>query len=212
MHPCPCCGYKTLPGRGDYDVCPVCSWEDERAEPWEYSGPNGLTLVEAQRDYLAQRRPHRLRAGNVRAPKRHEARDPDWRPFDLTDDLLGRVKQSHVERQRSWDEEQRRVAEEIADDPEGPFKEYNAAMRALKAEAADLPHREVQARLRDLSLAQGLKFSAGQLELFARRLQDEAFYRRHPVRAAWWLVRYSRPTTFTRRWAELRTGRATFAG
>ncbi len=26
---CLCCGYRTLPARGDYDICPVCFWEDE---------------------------------------------------------------------------------------------------------------------------------------------------------------------------------------
>lgn len=100
MHPCPCCGYKTLPGRGDYDICPVCWWEDEGAEPWEYSGLNGQTLVEAQQGFLAQRRPYRLRPGKVRAPKKHEARDPDWRPLELTADLMARVERTNEENRR----------------------------------------------------------------------------------------------------------------
>lgn len=24
-----CCGYKTIQTRGDYEICPVCFWEDE---------------------------------------------------------------------------------------------------------------------------------------------------------------------------------------
>ncbi|KAA1374640.1 CPCC family cysteine-rich protein [Aeromicrobium fastidiosum] len=32
MHPCPCRGYRTLPGQGDYDLCPVYWWEDEGLE------------------------------------------------------------------------------------------------------------------------------------------------------------------------------------
>ena len=28
-HPCPCCGHLTLKERGDYDICPVCFWEDD---------------------------------------------------------------------------------------------------------------------------------------------------------------------------------------
>ncbi|MCM1551810.1 MAG: hypothetical protein NC092_03860 [Butyrivibrio sp.] len=28
-HKCLCCGYKTLDARGDYDICPVCFWEDD---------------------------------------------------------------------------------------------------------------------------------------------------------------------------------------
>ncbi len=193
-------------------MCPVCWWEDEGVEPWEYSEPNGQTLVEAQQEYLAQCLPYRLRPGKVRAPKRGEERDPDWRPFELTGELIGRVELANREWQRAWDEEERRVAEELASDPEGPFKEYNAAIQALKAEATHLPHSEVKTRLRDLSQAKGLMFSEAHLELLSRLMGDENFYRRHPLRAAWWLVRYSRPKTLTRRWEELRTGTVRFAG
>ena len=212
MHPCPCCGYRTLPQRGAYDLCPVCWWEDEGLEPWEYSGPNGRTLVEAQQEYLAQHRPYRLRAGKVRAPKRGEERDPDWRPFELTDELIGRVEQAHVEEQRWLDQERRLAEQETELDPEGPFKEYNAAIQALKGEAMALPHAEVKTRLRALSHAHGLMFPNAEIELLSRLMRDEDYYRRHPVRAAWWLVRYLRPKTFRRRWDELRTGGVRIAG
>jgi hypothetical protein len=26
---CPCCGYRTIGARGDYEICPVCWWEDD---------------------------------------------------------------------------------------------------------------------------------------------------------------------------------------
>ncbi len=26
---CPCCQKETLDARGDYEICPVCFWEDE---------------------------------------------------------------------------------------------------------------------------------------------------------------------------------------
>jgi hypothetical protein len=212
MHPCPCCGYKTLPDRGAYDLCPVCWWEDEGVEPWEVSGPNGRTLVEAQQEYLTQRLPHRLREGKVRPPKRGEEREPDWQPFELTAELVARVERANMEEQR-WLEAERRKAEQEAElDPEGPFKEYNARLRGLKAEATHLPHSEVKARLRDLSNAQGLMFPDAEIELLSRLMKDENFYRRHPVRAAWWLVRHSRPRTFKRRWDELRTGSVRVAG
>jgi Cysteine-rich CPCC len=212
MHPCPCCGYKTLPDRGAYDLCPVCWWEDEGVEPWEVSGSNGQTLVEAQQEYLAQRLPHRLRQGKVRAPKRGEERDPDWRPFELTAELVGRVERANIEQQR-WLEAERRKSEQEAElDPEGPFKEYNARLRVLKAQAMHSPHSEVKTRLRDLSHAQGLMFPDAEIELLSRLMKDENFYRRHPVRAAWWLARHSRPKTFRRRWEELRTGSVRVAG
>jgi hypothetical protein len=52
LHPCPCCDYFTLPARGDWDICPVCFWEDDGsdlARPEMPSGCNhGLTLREAR--------------------------------------------------------------------------------------------------------------------------------------------------------------------
>jgi Cysteine-rich CPCC len=210
MHPCPCCGYKTLPERLGYDLCPVCWWEDEGLEPWEYSEPNNQTLAEAQQEYLSERRPYRLRPGKVRAPKRKDARDPVWRPYELTDEQLHRVEQESLERQRVWDGEGRRVAQEIADDPEVPFKEYNAAKRLLEVETPSLSHSEIKAKLRDLHRAHG--FPDAHLELLSRVMEDENFYRRHPVHAAWWLLRYSRPSTLRQRWTEVRTGTFHFAG
>lgn len=45
---CPCCSYKTLARRGDYDICPVCFWEDDGGnDPSLYSSPNHMTLGEA---------------------------------------------------------------------------------------------------------------------------------------------------------------------
>ena len=26
---CPCCGLPTLPSRGNYEICPICWWEDD---------------------------------------------------------------------------------------------------------------------------------------------------------------------------------------
>lgn len=52
---CPCCEYRTLESRGQYDICPVCNWEDTGIEDQNvYSGPNHCTLGEAR---------ERLRAG-----------------------------------------------------------------------------------------------------------------------------------------------------
>lgn len=200
MHPCPCCGYRTLPTRGDYELCPVCWWEDEGGEPWDYSGANGQTLVEAQQQYLALRRPYRLRPGKVRGPRQGEARAPDWRPFVLSEKLLRRVERAHLDWQRSVDGSEFRASEEEAG------AEHNVRLRDLVHEAQDLHHSEIMARLRDLSGPPGQSFSDGQLELLARRLKDEHYYRRHPLRAGLWLVHHARPGTLRRRWAELRHG------
>ncbi|MBA3019828.1 CPCC family cysteine-rich protein [Propionicimonas sp.] len=46
---CPCCGYRTLPERGAYEICRVCFWEDDgTTDPDRVSGPNHMTLREAR--------------------------------------------------------------------------------------------------------------------------------------------------------------------
>src|SRR5689334_5551434 len=53
--PCPCCGACTLDSRGDYDICPVCWWEDDgkdNAGADGASGPNHLTLTQARVNFL----------------------------------------------------------------------------------------------------------------------------------------------------------------
>ncbi|MGE6228456.1 CPCC family cysteine-rich protein [Paenibacillus chitinolyticus] len=49
---CPCCEFKTLPVKGEYDICPVCFWEDDGAtDPAFYSSPNHMTLTQAQKNF-----------------------------------------------------------------------------------------------------------------------------------------------------------------
>lgn len=51
---CPCCDYFTLMGRGGYEVCPVCYWEDDGADMSrldEVSGPNHQTLRQARNNF-----------------------------------------------------------------------------------------------------------------------------------------------------------------
>ncbi|NJM42346.1 MAG: hypothetical protein HC853_17215 [Anaerolineae bacterium] len=52
----PCCRYKTLSGRGHFDICPVCFWEDDGQDDHDADvvrgGPNGsLSLTEAQANF-----------------------------------------------------------------------------------------------------------------------------------------------------------------
>lgn len=54
---CPCCGYKTLPERGGYEICNVCFWEDDGQDDEDADvirgGPNGaLNLTEARRNFV----------------------------------------------------------------------------------------------------------------------------------------------------------------
>lgn len=54
MFACPCCGYLTLPTRTDWDLCPVCFWEDDPSQSADESsdnGANGVSLLEARANY-----------------------------------------------------------------------------------------------------------------------------------------------------------------
>ncbi|MCR5250859.1 MAG: hydrolase [Lachnospiraceae bacterium] len=53
-YPCPCCGYRTLEGRGEYEICPVCFWEDDplqSADPHLAGGANEPDLLSARENY-----------------------------------------------------------------------------------------------------------------------------------------------------------------
>jgi hypothetical protein len=50
---CPCCEYRTLDSRGEYEICPVCFWEDTGdIDQDRYSGPNHMTLREARANFM----------------------------------------------------------------------------------------------------------------------------------------------------------------
>jgi len=50
---CPCCGHRTLPERGAYDLCPECDWEDDGQDDHDADvvrlGPNGQQSLTAAR-------------------------------------------------------------------------------------------------------------------------------------------------------------------
>jgi len=54
LFPCPCCSYRTLKSHGEYDICPICYWEDDgndEAGLSVYSIPNHMTLAEAKEKF-----------------------------------------------------------------------------------------------------------------------------------------------------------------
>lgn len=80
--PCPCCGHRTLPELGQYDLCPVCFWEDDPNQsmhPNSASGANGKSLIDSQGAYAAIGAMDQSFVKKVRAARPTEARDEDWR-------------------------------------------------------------------------------------------------------------------------------------
>jgi len=74
---CPCCGSLTLPTRGDYELCPVCFWEDDGQDDHDADevrgGPNGLlSLTQARANYAAFGACDRAFLHQVRSPTPQE--------------------------------------------------------------------------------------------------------------------------------------------
>lgn len=59
---CPCCGHRTLPSRGNYDLCPNCGWEDDGQDDHDSHlirlGPNGGLSLDAAREVYRRTRGH----------------------------------------------------------------------------------------------------------------------------------------------------------
>ncbi|WP_370689198.1 CPCC family cysteine-rich protein [Phenylobacterium sp.] len=87
-NPCPCCGYQTFSeGPGSYENCRICTWEDDYTQltcPTQGGGPN-ISLVEAQRNYVAFGCTEKRRKHFSRAPTTADVRDPGWRPLTPAD-------------------------------------------------------------------------------------------------------------------------------
>jgi hypothetical protein len=74
---CPCCGCKTLDQRGDFDICPVCFWEDDGQDDHDADvvrgGSNGsLSLTQARQNFIRIGACEESMLENVRPPRPHE--------------------------------------------------------------------------------------------------------------------------------------------
>jgi len=53
---CPCCNYRTLKTQDNFEVCPICYWEDNGIIDLDkYSGPNHMTLGEAKEKFKSSK-------------------------------------------------------------------------------------------------------------------------------------------------------------
>jgi hypothetical protein len=82
---CPCCRSLTLHGRGGFEMCPVCWWEDDGQDEHDLDsmrgGPNGtLTLREARDNYRRFGASEALYADRVRKPRPEEMESPPLVP------------------------------------------------------------------------------------------------------------------------------------
>ena len=78
--PCPCCHCRTISEAAEWEICPVCFWEDdgqteEDADEVRY-GPNGeISLTEARHNFATIGACHPKMLKNVRPPRPDEIPD-----------------------------------------------------------------------------------------------------------------------------------------
>lgn len=81
---CPCCGYLTLNAAQNYETCPVCGWVDvPPADPIARRALNPISLLQAQRNFLAIGASSAALLAFVRPPTPTEQRAADWQPLAM---------------------------------------------------------------------------------------------------------------------------------
>lgn len=80
---CPCCHHLTIGAHCDFEICPVCFWEDDGQGETDAGevrgGPNGdLSLTQARANYLSYGACEAAVQGEVRKPRADEI--PKERP------------------------------------------------------------------------------------------------------------------------------------
>lgn len=74
---CPCCGFYTFEEKpdGNYDICPVCFWEDDHIQLQDETyegGANHVSLKDAKKNYVEFGACERKYIRNVRQPLENE--------------------------------------------------------------------------------------------------------------------------------------------
>ena len=85
---CPCCGYYTLMNKptNTFDICPVCSWEDDGLqllEPDRENGANSVSLNQAKKNFKEIGASDSKYLSIVRAPNKDELDGIDWSINDM---------------------------------------------------------------------------------------------------------------------------------
>lgn len=84
-HTCPCCGYKTLNCTHEYDICPICYWEDDYLQfedvDLEGGANNRILLRQAQQNYMEFGACDKKMLRYVRKLNIDDEKDENWKPI-----------------------------------------------------------------------------------------------------------------------------------
>ena len=88
---CFICGYRTLENRCDWDICPICFWEDDVfvSQHDESSPANKMSVSVAQANFIRLGAISQEVLPHVRKPCLEDQRDLAWKPLQKTLELLG---------------------------------------------------------------------------------------------------------------------------
>ncbi|CAI3676883.1 Membrane protein [Clostridium neonatale] len=87
---CPCCGYITLESEHEYDICPICFWEDDWIQFEEVDlqdGANKVSLRQAQKNYIEFGACEKEMLCHVRKPTVYDIKDENWNVLYKGDEL-----------------------------------------------------------------------------------------------------------------------------
>jgi hypothetical protein len=76
---------------GSDEICKICYWHDDASSlrfATVADGPNHVSLVQAQKNFIAFGAIEERFKQHVRAPGPDDKRDPAWRPIDVDADAL----------------------------------------------------------------------------------------------------------------------------
>ncbi|MED4040124.1 CPCC family cysteine-rich protein [Niallia taxi] len=81
---CPCCGYKTLNERDNWETCQVCKWMDDEIQSYEpdIGGANKVTLREAQKNFKEIGRADRINYHSKGEPTSKYEKDDNGKPYE----------------------------------------------------------------------------------------------------------------------------------
>lgn len=90
QYPCPVCGYLVFDEPpGSFAICPICFWEDDIVQlgfPLMAGGANRVSLHQAQQNFMQGGVCEARLKRHVRQAESYDKRDPEWRPFEPTND------------------------------------------------------------------------------------------------------------------------------
>ena len=94
QYTCPCCGHRALDSFHDWDVCPVCRWEDDLLGDIDAISPaNHIWLSQAQANFMLYGASQERSKKHARPALEDEPIDALWKPFPKALELVTQAKE-----------------------------------------------------------------------------------------------------------------------